>query len=235
MRIPLTDSNLIGPTGMVVSSFDDKLYLASSTNTSTDLTTEIYRFSITRTGEDVNGITYDQKVDVNCPAPAICTTYPTVCDAGLGYVTSITSMAASRRDGSLYVTGFTAPRFSDAAKLPSQVTEIFTTPMLAVVPADSNDPVEAVEIAGCDLALPFSIASTALEDKCGGADFGPDGTVNWADLKVAGQYWLETNCAAFDNCDGADLEPVGNPDGDVDFKDLAVLAQYWLETGCTSP
>jgi hypothetical protein len=232
IRIFLSDPNLTGPTAMVVSSFDDKLYLASSANTSADLMTEVYRFSIDRTGQDVTGITCDGTVDVNCPAPGICTTYPGVCDAGLGFVSAITSMAVSRKDGTLYVTGFTAPKFADEENLPSEVTEIFTTAMLAAAPADNNETVEAVEIAGCDLALPFSVVSTALEEKCGGADFDLDGTVDWTDFAVVPQYWLETNCAASDDCGGADLEPVGEPDGDVDMKDLAVFALYWLETGC---
>ncbi|MHC4345148.1 MAG: hypothetical protein ACYSUP_10725, partial [Planctomycetota bacterium] len=126
----------------------------------------------------------------------------------------------------------TAPNFAADEQLPSGVTEIFTTAMLAVLPADSNETVEANEVSACDLVLPFSIVSTALPDKCGGADFGPDGDVNWKDLDVISDYWLDTNCAASNDCGGADMEPVGAPDGDVDLRDLAVFAQFWLETGC---
>jgi hypothetical protein len=74
--------------------------------------------------------------------------------------------------------------------------------------------------------------SGGTPEKCGGADLTGDGNVDWADLYVVTNYWLESNCAAFDDCGGADLEPVGQPDGDVDMKDLAIFARHWLETGC---
>jgi hypothetical protein len=218
---------------MVVSSFDEKLYLASSRNTSNDLITEVYRFSIDKTAEEIAGLTLEDTVEVNCPQPAICSTYPTLCDPGLGYTATIVSMAQNPQDGTLYVAGFTAPKFPEAEKLPSQVKEeVFTTPTLAFIAADANEQVEASVFAACDLALPSSIVWTGTLPKCGGADFGPDGTVNWIDLSVISQYWLETNCEALDDCGGADLEPVGEPDGDVDLRDLAVFAQYWLDAGC---
>ncbi|MHC4240199.1 MAG: hypothetical protein ACYSUC_10665, partial [Planctomycetota bacterium] len=106
MRIPLSDSNLTGPTAMAVSLLCDNLYLASSANASNDLTAQVYRFSIDRTGQDITGLTYDGSVDINCPEPNICTTTPSVCDAGLGFVSTITSMAVNPRDGSVYVTGW---------------------------------------------------------------------------------------------------------------------------------
>lgn len=56
------------------------------------------------------------------------------------------------------------------------------------------------------------------------ADFNGDGSVNFADFTVLACYWLTTNCAAQDNCAGADLEP----DGDVDLEDLASFVEHWL-------
>jgi hypothetical protein len=230
IRISLDDSNVVVPATMVMSSFDDNVYVATST--SPNLIADVHRFTVERAGDSVSGITYESNIDVNCPEPAICTTLPAVCDAGLGSRAAITGIAASRRDGTVFVTGFTAPNFAAEEQLPPGVTEIFTTAMLAVLPADGNEVVEANEVSACDLVLPFSIVSTALPDKCGGADFGPDGDVNWKDLDVISDHWLETNCAALNDCGGADMEPVGEPDGDVDLRDLAVFAQFWLETGC---
>ena len=85
----------------------------------------------------------------------------------------------------------------------------------------------------------------AVSNNCEGADFEPDGdvdfvdyaafsnqlylvegdfdgnsVVNWLDLKILVGYWLETNCASLDNCQGADFEP----DGDVDFVDYGVFS-----------
>lgn len=88
-----------------------------------------------------------------------------------------------------------------------------------------------------DPANDFVIADTPTPGSsngvdCGGADFEPDGDVDWADLAVVCQYWLESNCAALGDCGGADLEPRGQPDGDVDMKDFAIFAQYWFEFEC---
>jgi hypothetical protein len=59
--------------------------------------------------------------------------------------------------------------------------------------------------------------------------------VDYSDLAVLVQYWLDTDCATKSDCDGADLEPQSSPDGDVDWADHAVFAQFWGETGCPQP
>ncbi|MHC4624569.1 MAG: DUF1565 domain-containing protein, partial [Planctomycetota bacterium] len=155
--------NVVGPTAMLVSSSEEKVYLASSVAGPNDLTTEVYHFSIERSGQWLTGLSYDGRTDINCPEPNICSISPSVCDPNLGSVATITSITEDPEDGMLYVTGFTAPKFPAEGMLPYEELDdsIFTTPILAVLPADTNEPVEATEIAGCDLVLPFSIVWTA--------------------------------------------------------------------------
>jgi hypothetical protein len=229
VRVQIIDPNVMGPTAMVVSAAWEKLYLTSSVGGPNDLTAEVYRFSINKVGQSVTGLTYDARVDINCPEPNICETYS--CD--LGYISTITSMTENPADGTLYVTGFTAPKFPADADLPLQIDGIFTTPMLAVLAPDSNEPVEAVNITDCNLVLPLSIAWTGAEEKCGGADLDGSGDVSLPDFAIlASWYRLDSDCTLSNDCDGADLEPEASPDGDVDIKDVAVFALHWLDTGC---
>jgi hypothetical protein len=239
VRVWLSDSNdgepnLMVPAAMTVSSFGDKLYLVSSArgpnDGPNDLTTGVYRFSI-----DEAGLTLENIVEINCPQPDtdICEDYQDLCDPN-GFIRAITSMTENPYDGTLYATGFTSPRFT-GRQWPDDVEDlVFTKPMLAVIPSDTNGPVEATEITNCDpsqpLALPLSIVGSW--EKCGGADIYVDGAVNFKDLAVLAQYWLESGCAALDNCEGADLQPQALPDGDVDWADLEILVQNWLQTGC---
>jgi len=51
----------------------------------------------------------------------------------------------------------------------------------------------------------------------------PDG-VNGVDFSVLGRYWHETDCAALDDCEGADIDLSGA----VDFGDVAAVAESWL-------
>jgi hypothetical protein len=231
------DPNITGPTAMVVSSFDEKLYLASSAaapNDSNNLMTEVYCLPITRDPDtnEANGLDFENIdiVRINCPAPDmdICDNSE-LCEPN-SLVSVITSMAENPVDGELYVTGFTAPKFKEEAVFSSGAVGFFTTPILAVLPAGSTEPVEATEITNCDLTLPLSIVSTV--EKCGGADIYVDGIVDQKDFAILAWYWLESNCAVLDDCEGADLEPEAQPDGDVDMADLGVLAEHWLETGC---
>jgi len=68
------------------------------------------------------------------------------------------------------------------------------------------------------LALCFSSAAEA------GADLSGNGIVDLPDLAILASYWMETNCAAVNDCNGADSEP----DGDVDWDDLEEIAWQWL-------
>jgi hypothetical protein len=78
----------------------------------------------------------------------------------------------------------------------------------------------------------MSIVWTVTQEKCGGADLDESGNVDFTDLAMLAQYWLDDNCAFSNDCGGADLQPEDNPDGDVDIADLAVFAHHWLDTGC---
>ena len=89
--------------------------------------------------------------------------------------------------------GFHAPRFKQDAVFPSGI-RLFTTPMLAVIPADSNGPIEAVEITNYDpnrpMALPLSIVWTGLIN-CTAVDLTGEGTIDLEDFAVLAQHWLE--------------------------------------------
>jgi hypothetical protein len=51
----------------------------------------------------------------------------------------------------------------------------------------------------------------------------PDG-VNSLDFSILARYWHETDCAALDDCEGADIDLSGA----VDFGDVAAVAEAWL-------
>jgi hypothetical protein len=248
VRVWLKDPNvldpnlMISPTSMIVSSIEQKLYFASAVTLPedlNDLTTEVYCFSVNR--DSYPNLVLENIVEINCPEPVtdICDDCPQWCEPNC-FVSVITSMAEDPGSGTLYVTGFTSPKFKEEVEWSYSdapeffiTPEFFTTPVLAVVPPGSSM-VEASEITDCDpilpLVLPLSIVWSG--EKCGGADLTVDGEVNFNDLAVVADYWLKDTCAAFNNCGGADLEPPNQPDGDVDMKDLAILARYWSETGC---
>jgi len=146
------------------------------------------------------------------------------------YVTSITEDLTT---GSLWVAGF-----SFNSKPPSAYTLPFYDPNLAKVPLRVNN-VSALCILGAgDLAMPLSIVWTgALPplELCGGADLNVSNRVSLADLAILAKHWLDINCVAPGNCEGADLEPHAFGDGDVDIWDLDILAENWLNTACLSP
>jgi hypothetical protein len=219
------DPNVIAPSAMVVSSHEEKIYLASSVSSSNDLFAEVYCFSIDYTDHNVTGLTYEGFVEINCPEPNVC---PSLCDSNLGYVSAITGMIENPDERVLYVTGFTAPKFPAEETLPyGQIEGLFTTPILAVVPLDTNEPAEATEITGSDLALPLSI--TRPTEFFGGADLTSDNTVDLEDLAILAQYWRDSSCVSPDWCGGADLDK-GNA---VGWEDVAVLAGHWLESRCS--
>jgi hypothetical protein len=238
VRLSLSSTSISGPTAMVVSLFRNKLYLASSGSAPNGLISEVYRFSIDKAIPGQPNLIFNNIVEINCPAPSVCDSYPSMCDAGLGYVSMITSMTEKPADGTLYVTGFTAPRFPDNAIMSSwpynQAGGIFTTPMLARIARSDSGMIEAMNIVNGDLVLPSSLVwtPTIAQAKCGGADIDDSDDVGLSDLGILVLHWLQTNCGGLDDCDGADLEPQYGLDGDVDIPDFAVLAEYWLQTGC---
>jgi GH35 family endo-1,4-beta-xylanase len=62
------------------------------------------------------------------------------------------------------------------------------------------------------------------------ADLDCDCYVNFKDLDIIANYWLHTDCAGFNDCNGADLVPT---DGIVDFLDFSNFALQW--TQCNDP
>jgi glucuronoarabinoxylan endo-1,4-beta-xylanase len=62
------------------------------------------------------------------------------------------------------------------------------------------------------------------------SDIYPDCYVNYKDLKIITDHWLDTDCTEPGNCGGADFEPT---DGNVDFHDFSKFAEQWLL--CNNP
>jgi GH35 family endo-1,4-beta-xylanase len=62
------------------------------------------------------------------------------------------------------------------------------------------------------------------------SDLDGDCYVNYTDLKIITDHWLNTNCTEPDNCGGADFEPT---DGIVDLYDFSDFAVQWLQ--CNDP
>jgi hypothetical protein len=93
-----------------------------------------------------------------------------------------------------------------------------------VVKAPANELI----LSDCDSVLATDYGLTA--------DIHPDCYVDYEDLKIIADHWLDTNCTAPDNCGGADLAPTN---GKVDFFDFARFAEQWLlcndpgDTACT--
>jgi len=239
VRIPLEDANLAGPTAMLVSPSRQKLYLASSVNPTNDLAAQVYRFSIDKTNPSDPNLVLDTVIEVNCPEPLVCST-TTVCNQELGFGAVITSMTEDPEDGTAYVTGFTTPRFPAYENLPyaefgcdpiAQIgCEIFTTPMLAIIPphiSEPFEPIQATALTDCDLVLPFSMVWTGPLD-CNAADITGDQCVDMKDLARLAQYWLESDCIGWAWCEGADV----NRSNAVGWRDLGILAECWLKTEC---
>ena len=53
--------------------------------------------------------------------------------------------------------------------------------------------------------------------------------VDWPDVDIFAEHWLDTGCSGPNWCEGADLDESTN----VDFYDFAILAAHWLD--CTDP
>jgi len=157
------DPNLIAPTAMVVSSQEEKLYLASSARTANnvdDLATKVYCFSLEKEEQQTLGLRLDKTIEIVGPEPdrSLCRAFPQL--GGLdASVSMITSMVGNRTNDVLYVVGYTAPRFADGAKWPYQGTWLFTTPMMAVIKPQEGT-VDMIDLRDGKMALPLSIVWT---------------------------------------------------------------------------
>ena len=216
VRVELSDANIVGPTEMVLSRYDQKLYLASSTvspNEPDDLKTQIHRFTIDAAKPN---LLLDGPIDIESPVPSIH-------DQAVGYISMITSMTVNHRDGTLYAAGFTAPRFPATGALPSGVDSIFTKPMMAIIKAE-EDWTQAATITNSDLALPMSMVWVGSE--CAGGDINSDGHFDFEDMVSLFELWL-VDCAVQD-CGKADLGGTNT----VNLVDLAILFSHWLGAQC---
>jgi hypothetical protein len=231
-RISLSPFNMANPAVMLVSANEEKLYLTSCANESADLSTEVYRFSIIPPGDDDPNLILDETITVNCPAPNVCDALPAVC-AGGSYIATITAMAENPDDGTVYATGFTAPKLDNLTELPSEIEDwgIYTTAMLAEIPLSDAGPVDADEFTdatGEPIVLPMSITWTGgALPKCNGADISGNGTVDMEDFAILVSQWFHTagNLTA-------DIAPERYYDETVDLLDLAAFSAYWLHTDC---
>jgi len=128
--VELTDPNLMSPTAMVVSSDSKKLYLASLMNTDIGekgRTTNVYRYSITN---DQKYLVLDTSIEIVGPEPEVP---PKELRKEGHYVSAVTSMTAGPKDGTIYVTGFTAPKFNEEAWSGWSPPSLFTKPMFAEI------------------------------------------------------------------------------------------------------
>jgi O-glycosyl hydrolase len=62
------------------------------------------------------------------------------------------------------------------------------------------------------------------------ADLNGDCYVDYKDLDIVADYWLNTNCGNLNNCQGADFTP---RDGIVNFYDFSNFAVQWMQ--CNNP
>ncbi len=219
-----------GPTSLLVSTVDDKLYLSSSVNATSSGLTRVYRYSIDRGAGNAPDLTLDGHLAIDNPT----TNGFNNCDNGpCGHVASVTSIQEDPNDGTLYVVGFTAPKVADDlpvndplyGELFGTESSMLATPTLAVIPASVNgpvlpgdsNPVPAAPI-DCDtLSLPLSavfVPGIGISGDCDG-----DGDVDAADYAcfvncLAGPAVIVASaCASFD-FDG---------DQDVDLRDFAAF------------
>jgi len=72
------------------------------------------------------------------------------------------------------------------------------------------------------LALILGLAGPALAIV---GDLDGYGSVDWIDISIFTNRWLDTGCSADSWCDGADIDHSTN----VDFNDFALLAQNWFK------
>ena len=143
-------------------------------------------------------------------------------------------MAENPDDGTVYATGFTAPKLdTNLTELPSEIEQwgIYTTAMLAKIPFGTAGPVDAEEFndaTGEPIVLPMSIAWTGGKlPKCGGADINGNGEVDMEDFAIMASQLFSTSGSL-----SADIAPERYYDETVDILDLAAFSTYWLHTGC---
>jgi hypothetical protein len=91
-----------------------------------------------------------------------------------------------------------------------------------MLPPFSITTISNAAIPNCDSALVAGYGLTS--------DISGDCCVNYEDLKIITDYWLNTECGLYGDCEGADFEPTN---GIVNFFDLSTFAEQWL--WCNDP
>jgi hypothetical protein len=83
-------------------------------------------------------------------------------------------------------------------------------------------------------ATPYDLYNNCAAVQAGGygylADLDHNCYVDYGDLVILADYWLNTDCVSNANCQGADFTPA---DGVVDFLDLNSFASQWMQ--CNDP
>jgi glucuronoarabinoxylan endo-1,4-beta-xylanase len=80
------------------------------------------------------------------------------------------------------------------------------------------------------LTLPEYSITTIHMTRALKSDISGDCYVNYEDLKIITDYWLNPECDLYSDCEGADFEPT---DGLVDFYDFSRFAEQWM--WCNDP
>ena len=109
---------------------------------------------------------------------------------------------------------------TNSRRKPKMQEVLLLKPYLAMVPASSNGPIEAVCLSdysdpNFSLALPLSIVWT-------------NARTDFADFAILAQHWQQTDCNDPNWCSGADIDESGT----VDWEDVGILTRHWLEAGC---
>jgi O-glycosyl hydrolase len=91
-----------------------------------------------------------------------------------------------------------------------------------MLPARSITTIHSPDLSNCANVLATGYGLTS--------DIYPDCYVNYKDLKIITDYWLNTDCTEQGNCEGADFEPI---DGYVDLADFSRFAEQWM--WCNDP
>ncbi len=206
-----------GPIGMTVARQGDYLYLAGTRYVSpSNGHTRLCRFPISRTA--------NQQPSLGTPAYIDLDLSPLLPDPACAHLVSVTSIAESTVDGTLYVVGFSlarpdptnpaCPSYSPGA------TAIPTKPWLAVVshPSTAAQASSVANIEANGLALPVSVEFVPAEF----GDFDGDGDSDDVDFARFRRCFNGSNRPpTMPDCMETDLDH----DGDVDLSDFLMLAR----------
>jgi len=199
----LADVN--APSALVVSTDSgnspqcDRFYITSSERSvheHEDLTVKIFSFLLDvdslATEPNTTLLEFDRAIEINCnglePDPNLLDEYNGLYDPNR-HVSVITSMTEDP-NGTLYVVGFTAPRFHDDRDWGKQKT-YFTTPFLAVVESSSVI-ASAQPIDGIALPLSVSWCGFTHEDSVDAVLRKDTNLVAIAQISSLADHWLES-------------------------------------------